>query len=123
MVNDPELNGKFLGLITQDFVKVADFIKEVSYQMRVRNFTKHPVFVMTKEESALGSALLKPDEKENSWFYNASMMEELGAVFFDSEDSLNNFMNVYKDADEYCCLFVATPEFMNFIFLPYPEDL
>ena len=28
----------------------------------------------------------------------------------------------YKDADEFCCLFVLDKEFTNFVFVPYPED-
>lgn len=123
MVNDPEIDGKFMGLISQDFVKVADFIKEVSYQIRVRNFTKYPIFIMTKEECRLGKLLIKPQEKENSWYYYVSMIEELGSVFFESDESFKRFEAIYKDADEYCCLFVATPDFLNFIFLPYPEDI
>jgi len=28
----------------------------------------------------------------------------------------------YKDADEYCCLFVIDEGFAGFIYLPYPND-
>ena len=31
--NDPELNGKYLGTVSQDFVKIADNIKEASYSI------------------------------------------------------------------------------------------
>ena len=49
--NDPELNGKYLGTVTQDFVKIADHIKEASYQIRTRGFSEYPIFVISKEDS------------------------------------------------------------------------
>jgi hypothetical protein len=38
MFNDPELNGKYLGTISEDFIKVADTLKEASYQIRKGGF-------------------------------------------------------------------------------------
>ncbi len=32
--NSPELNGKYLGLISSDFVLVADTLKEAAYQIK-----------------------------------------------------------------------------------------
>jgi hypothetical protein len=37
-------------------------------------------------------------------------------------DKQEDFKNAYKDADEFCCLFVIDKEFTNFVFIPYPED-
>jgi hypothetical protein len=48
--NDPELDGKSLGKISQDFIKVADNIKEVSYQIRKRGFSDFPIFILSKTE-------------------------------------------------------------------------
>jgi hypothetical protein len=53
--NDPELDGKYLGTISQDFVKVADTIKEASYQIRKRGFSKYPSFRSVKPSSRLDS--------------------------------------------------------------------
>ena len=36
--NSPDLNGKYLGLISSDFIKVADALKEASYQIKKRGF-------------------------------------------------------------------------------------
>lgn len=122
MQNDPELNGKFLGTITQDFIKVSDFLKESSYQIRKRSFTQHPIFVVSNRELPVGMALIKKEEKGNEWYYNAALPEHLMEKELLMEESEEEFRNIYKDPDEYCCLFVALPEFTNFVFLPYPED-
>ena len=39
MENDPELDPKYLGKISSDFVKVAEYMKEASYQIRKREFS------------------------------------------------------------------------------------
>ena len=44
-MNDPELNGKYLGTITSDFVRVADSLKEASYQIRKAGFD-FPIFAI-----------------------------------------------------------------------------
>jgi hypothetical protein len=37
-------------------------------------------------------------------------------------EDAENFKKVYKNPDEFCCLFVIDAKFTNFIFVPYPED-
>ena len=37
-------------------------------------------------------------------------------------EKVEDFQQTYKDADEYCCLFVLDEEFTNFVYVPYPED-
>ena len=122
MHNDPELNGKFLGTITQDFVKVSDFLKESSYQIRKRGFSPHPIFVVSEKNVAIGLPLVKRGEKDNEWFYNAALPEHLIEKELLLEETYGEFTKIYKDPEEYCCLFVALPQFTNFVFLPYPED-
>ena len=46
--NDPTLNGKYLGSITQDFVIVSDTLKEAAYQVRKQGFSEYPIFPIAK---------------------------------------------------------------------------
>ena len=61
MQNDPELNGKYLGTISRDFVKVADTIKEASYQIRKRGFSQYPIFPVCKVDQPIGQLLMDTD--------------------------------------------------------------
>jgi hypothetical protein len=122
MQNDPELNGKFLGTITEDFVKVADFIKESSYQIRKRGFSEYPIFTLSFDDFGVGLPLVRPNERDNKWSYNAALPEHMFQTEILIEDRFEEFKEIYKDPEEYCCLFVALPEFSNFVFLPYPEE-
>lgn len=122
MQNDPELNGKYLGTISRDFVKVADTLKEASYQIRKRGFSDFPVFPVCKEEQPIGQILLDRSAAnlDLAWNYYVTYLDEFvqrGLV-----EDLEGFQTAYKDPDEFCCLFVVDKDFTNFVFIPYPED-
>jgi len=120
MHNDPELNPKYLGTISSDFVKVADPLKEASYQIRKQEFSQFPIFPVSKVALPIGQLLYDIGFAHNSWNYYASMLEEfeqLGLV-----ENGEEFKKAYLDPDEYCCLFVVEPDFTNFVFIPYPVE-
>lgn len=122
--NDPELDGKYLGIITRDFVKVANTLKEASYQLRIRHISPHPIFVVSKAPTAIGQLLIgRADFPDLEWNYAFSFLSEFEQRELVAQDRIEDFKQVYKNPDEFCCLFVIDSAFVNFIFLPYPEDL
>ncbi|MDX2195915.1 MAG: hypothetical protein NW207_05815 [Cytophagales bacterium] len=116
------IDGKYLGIISQDFIKVADYLKESSYQIRKRNFSEMPIFAVGKSELAIGTLLYGKYEFENEWNYYASFAEEFLQRNLISEEKITDFKQTYKNPDEYCCLFVVDEQFVNFVFIPYPDD-
>jgi len=121
MQNDPELQkkAKFIGNFTKDFAIIADTLKEASYQLRTRGF-EFPIFPICQENVAIGSLLVAKEELTLDWNCFVSFLDEFEQrkLVTDAE----NFKQAYKDPNEFCCLFVVDKEFMNFVFLPYPED-
>jgi hypothetical protein len=57
-----------------------------------------------------------------TWNYYASFLNEFVQRELVAPDKEVDFLETYKDPDEYCCLFVVDEAFTNFIFIPYPED-
>lgn len=121
MFNDPELDGKYLGTISQDFVKMADTLKDASYQIRKAGFT-YPIFPISKYVIPIGQLLIGNVESGLEWNYYASFLNEFVQRELVAKDKEEDFTNTYKDPDEYCCLFVVDQEFTSFVFIPYPED-
>jgi hypothetical protein len=121
MQNDPELSGKYLGTISEDFVKVADTLKEASYQIRKAGF-EFPIFPICKDEQPIGQLLLQRNVNGTVWNYYASYFDEFFQRELVAADKTDDFKNAYKDPDEFCCLFVIDVQFTNFVFIPYPED-
>lgn len=123
MNNDPELSGKYLGTITSDFIKVADVLKDASYQLRRRGLSDYPIFVISKSSVHVGQLLLgKAEVDNNNWNYNFSFLDEFIQRGLVAEDKVEDFKVAYKNPDEFCCLFVVDIEFTNFVFIPYPEE-
>lgn len=122
MNNDPELNGKYLGQISEDFVVVADTLKEASYQIRKRKFSDYPIFPISKVDLPIGQLLIGKEELTVNWNYNASFLDEFVQREIVSEDNVEEFKKTFKDPDEFCCLFVVDDNFTKFVFIPYPED-
>ena len=122
MENDPELNGKYLGTISKDFVVVAETLREASYQVRKRQISKYPIFVFSRTQVPVGSSFLAKEELALEWHINASYLEDFMRLNLVQEDRAEDFMAAYKDPDEFCCLFVIDGEFQNFVFIPFPED-
>lgn len=120
--NDPELDGKYLGTITGDFIKITDTLKEASYQLRVRKISDHPIFPISKQFLKVGQLLIGKDEADLQWNFNFSFLENIVGYDIVEEDKIEDFLSTYKDPDEFACLLVIDNEFMNFIYIPYPED-
>lgn len=121
MHNDPELNGKYLGTISQDFIKVADTLKEAAYQLKTNGFA-YPIFPICETQQPIGQILIDQSQLGLQWNYYASFLDEFLQRGLVEEEKKNDFYKAYKDPDEFCCLFVIDKEFTNFVFIPYPED-
>jgi len=122
MFNDPELNGKYLGTISSDFLKVSDTLKEASYQMRVRKISDYPIFPISKMDIPVGKLLIGGAEGNLGWNYYISLIDEFIQRGLIAEDKIESFKQAYKNPEEFCCLFVVDTDFTNFLFIPYPED-
>ena len=120
--NNPELDGKYLGTVSQDFIKVSDNIKEASYQIRKRGFSDFPVFIISKTEISIGQLLYKKEEIGTNWNYFVTYLDELIQRKIIEKEKVEEFKKTYKNPEEYCCLLVIDTDFVNFVFIPYPED-
>lgn len=122
MQNDPELDGKYLGTITKDFVVVSDTLKEAAYQIKKRGFSDYPIFAISKMEIPVGQLLLAKEQMATFWDYRASYLDEFIQRELIDAEKAEEFKKNYKDPDEFCCLFVVDMDFTKFVFIPYPVD-
>lgn len=122
MTNETPLDGKYLGTISTDFVKVADTLKEASYLIRKQGTYPYPIFVMSQAPLSIGALLIEKDEAGNQWYYYAAYLEALVQYKLIAEDKAEDFQKAYKNPDEFCCLLVVDENFTNFVYMPYPVD-
>jgi hypothetical protein len=122
VINDPELDGKYLGTISADFIKIADLLKEASYQIRVRGFSDYPIFPISRTSQPVGRILYDRESLGLQWDYYASYLDEFVQRQLIDEERAGDFRKSYKNPDEFCCLFVIDSDFTKFVYIPYPED-
>ena len=120
MQNDPELSPKKMGEISQDFLKVADLLKESAYQIKKRGFSDYPIFPVSKADSPLGQLLYEREAFKTEWNYYVTYLDEFVQRKIIEKEA--EFKSNYKDPEEFCCLFVMENDFTNFVFIPYPID-
>jgi hypothetical protein len=120
--NDPELNGKYLGTVTKDFIQVCDVLKEAAYQLKARKISDYPIFPISKVNLPVGQLLLAKEQKNTAWNYNFSFLDEFVQRGLVDKENEENFKQNYKDPEEFCCLFVVDEEFTKFMYIPYPND-
>jgi len=121
VINDPELSGRYLGTISRDFVKVADTLREASYQIRKAGF-EYPVFPISREDQPIGKLLIEKERSGLEWNYYASFLDEFRQRELVADDRVPAFTETYKDPEEFCCLFVIDQAFTRFVYIPYPVD-
>ncbi len=122
MNTNSELDGKYLGTITKDFVKIAYRLKEAAYELKARGISNYPIFPIAKEPIKIGLTLLKNTEMYLTWNYNISYLDEFIERGLIDSEKLSYFTVNYKDIEEFCCLFVVDKDFINFVYIPYPEE-
>lgn len=120
--NSPDINKRLMGLISADFVLVADQLKEASYQIRKRGFSDFPIFAASQRNVEIGQLLIGANELANVWNYKATFIDEFVQRQLIGPESVDLFKENYKNPDEYCCLFVVHAEFAGFVYIPFPED-
>jgi len=121
-MNELTKNGKYLGTISADFVKVANKLKEASYAIRKHGSYDYPVFFLSKVPIALGSLLIEKGEVDNQWHYYAAYLDVLIQCGLIAHNRAAAFRETYKDPDEFCCLLVVDNIFTNFVHIPYPDE-
>lgn len=110
-----------IGLVTSDFIKVADQLKLACSKIVDKEFSKYPIIVMGSENLNLGTLFINKNEiLGNKWVYYASYLEIL--IERNIIKNKNDFIAKYKNIDEFCCLLVVFENNSKIIYIPYPED-
>lgn len=105
--------------LKKDLEFYKDVIKEVAIEIMVEGLSAYPIFIAHQHEVSIGEIILNKDELGTSWTIQASTLEEFENKGIIQESKKENFINNYKEADEFACLFVVVPEGANFVFYPY----
>ncbi|NNF20914.1 MAG: hypothetical protein HKN67_03155, partial [Saprospiraceae bacterium] len=90
--------------------------------VRDRRFSEYPIFPISKDDIPIGQLLISKHEVAAEWNYHITYIDEFVQLNIIEKEKVDEFKKVYKDPDEFCCLFVIDGEFTRFVFIPYPID-
>jgi len=97
----------------------SESIREVALEIVEEGYSDYPIFVAHQHEVSVGEVILDRKELETKWTINASTLEEFVEMDIIQEDRKSSFIQNYKSAKDYMCLFVVVAEGANFVFYPY----
>ncbi len=111
---------QLLDSLREDIIVYGDYLKEISEACRQEKISDFPIFIAHQEPTiSLGKPIILRENSQTSWSINASHLQDfVNRNLIDHEKELN-FTQIYKNPDQFVCVFVLTPEFSNFIFCPY----
>lgn len=125
------LNSRIIGMITNlpeqilenvqmDLQLYGDRLEALSRAVRDNNVSKYPIFVLHREPTiALGKPFIIAEEYGSQWSVNISILEELAQKNIISLERITNFKSIYKDPDQYACLFILSGDHdAGFAFAP-----
>ena len=101
-----------------------DYIRQIALGMIRGSVSKYPIFIATKGESDfdLGLPLITRSDFDISWNFSASHLEEFVSKGVVSKAKVDDFIKVYKNAEQFMCVFVAEEGTMSFVFMPYDRN-
>lgn len=97
----------------------SESLREVAMEIIEEGYSSYPIFVTHQHEVSVGEVILDRKELETNWTINASTLEEFVEMDIIQEDRKATFIQNYKPAKDYMCLFVVVAEGANFVFYPY----
>ena len=110
----------FLDIVTEDFRKISDALKQCNYHISSSEEYEYPIIVVSEEnESDFGEIAIKSGELGNSLNYFASYLDYLIAVQMVPRDKIVEFKKVYEENADHCCLLVMSEIDAKLFFIPY----
>ena len=108
---------KFIEL-QEELKKYRPIMSRASEELMNSEVTKYPIFVVHRQVLELGVPLVLQDGTRNPWSIHVSSLEEFHVKGLVQKDKTKDFIKVYKDPQDYFCVFVLSELGAQFIFLP-----
>lgn len=80
--------------------------------------SSYPIFVIHQHFVDIGILMVDKNVVSSNWSINASSLEEFMTKQIIQEDKVEDFKEIYKNPEEFYCLFVLSELGARYIFLP-----
>ena len=107
-----------LMLIEKDIESFKLILAKAVEEILNQEISKYPIFVLHRQEIALGVQLIEREKHNTSWSINASTLEEFAVKNLIVESKIDEFRNTYKNPETHFCIFVLSDIGAQFLFIP-----
>jgi len=107
-----------LNKIKNDLTPFLEIMDKASDELINQEITKYPIYIIHQEEINLGISLVDASSSKAPFSINASTLEEFATKNVIKEDKVENFIEIFKNANDYYCLFIIDHLGSKFAFIP-----
>ncbi|MDT3403336.1 hypothetical protein [Mucilaginibacter terrae] len=100
----------------------SESMREIAVEIMVEGLSAYPIFIAHQHEVSLGELILDKADLNTDWNINASTLEEFVQKGVIKPELKQRFIDNYKSAHDFMCVFAIVPEGANFIFFPYGKE-
>lgn len=98
-----------------------DYIRQIALGMIRGSVSKYPIFVATRgtNDIDLGLPIVQKEDFDIGWNFSASHLEDFVNKGIVNRSKAPDFIQTYKDPEQYMCVFVVEEASPSFVFMPY----
>lgn len=104
--------------LQRDLRPYKDAFGNAIEQMLNKEVTKYPIFVVHQQDVELGVEIISKEKVNGNWSVNATTLEELVAKQVIFQEKVEDFKEVYKDPEDFICLFILSEIGAQFVWMP-----
>lgn len=118
MMEDEIKDVEKLMIIENDLQKYHALLSKASDEILEKEVSKYPIFVIHKQDIALGVPLVIREKHETNWSIHVSTLEEFSVKKLIKDDKIDDFRETYKSPKTHLCVFVLSDIGAQFLFIP-----
>ena len=108
---------KFL-VLEKEFKIYKKALHEASEIIRNENISNYPIFAAHQGTLDMGIPIIKKEEAGGKWNINASTLEEFVTKNIIYDEKVEEFLHVYKNPEEFLCIFILSELGATFNYFP-----
>ena len=107
-----------LNKIKRELKGARRLMEKASDEIFNQDISNYPIFVIAKEPINLGVAIANPESLKSAWHLYISTLEEFTTKKLIRQERINEFRKIYKDPEDFYCLFIIDNLGSKFVFIP-----
>jgi len=108
--------------LEEDLKAYKKLMAQIADTVLDNEVSKYPLFVIHRDQLDLGVLLVDHEDGKSKWSIQSSTLEVLAAKKVIGMDKVDRFRQVFKDPQQFLCLFVLSDMGPSFVFLPRERE-